>query len=83
MSLYGYILSIEIIIVVCVLFVHASVINSDVEDRMYSSYALRSYPFSIANTNGTIILFDSNHFTHNNVSFGIGHQIESFLDFFF
>lgn len=81
MSLYGYILSIEIIIVICVLFVHTSIVTTDEFDITHGSHNLQ---VSYIDDEGLICFrTESTQFVHSNVSFGIGHNVESFLDFFF
>lgn len=81
MSLYSYILSIEIIIVLCVFFVHSSILDSDkIEFTSHSSISNGLFVFDDYSYNISLDIYLS---IHNNVSLGIGHHIESFLDFFF
>lgn len=80
-SLYGYILSIEILIVLCVLFVHSSVINTDTDEFINDS-TLQTGEYHVDFFTNSISL-DAYLSVHHNVSLGIGHSIESFLDFFF
>lgn len=81
MSLYGYILSIEIIIVLCVLFVHSSILDSDSSELAHDSSFEDVYYLFDNYCDGFIV--ECYLSVHNNVSIGIGHNIESFLDFFF
>lgn len=80
-SLYSYILSIEILIVICVLFIHSSVIGDDMveiteHNRSENGYYIVNDAFSILHLQ---MLVSSN----TNTAIGIGHELESFLDFFF
>lgn len=81
MSLYSYILAIEILIVLCVFFVHSSILDSDVNELITDSYLEDGYV--ILDDYSSELYFEAYLSLHNNVSLGIGHNVESFLDFFF
>lgn len=80
-SLYSYILSIELLIVLCVLFVHSAVLSTD-SDEFINNTTMQSGHYSIDLFTSKFEL-DTYLSVHHNVSLGIGHSIESFLDFFF
>lgn len=81
MSLYSYIMSIELIIVICVFFVHSSVLESDTYTFIHDSVLEDSnYIFDSFTDSIEMSVYLS---IHHSVSLGIGHHIESILDFFF
>jgi hypothetical protein len=79
--LYSYILSIELLIVICVLFIHTSVISDDSIELSNYSHHEQGY-FIIDNAFYAMRLSMVSN-SNTNTAIGIGHQLESFLDFFF
>lgn len=80
-NLYSYILSIEILIVVCVLFVHSSIIKDDSSE--ISQYNSSEEGYFLIDSLYNALQFQIVISSNANTSIGIGHKLESFLDFFF